>query len=80
MFDATSSSGTIAHAEYSLDAGDWQVIFPVGLLSDAPKETYKFEVSGLSAGEHTIAIRIADQFDNTAAAKVTFHVAARASK
>jgi hypothetical protein len=79
-FDATSASGSIAHAEYSIDAGDWQVVFPVGLLSDAPKESYEFRVSGLSAGEHTIAVRISDQFDNAAVAKITFRVEVHASK
>jgi hypothetical protein len=78
-FEATSTSGAIAHAEFSVDAGDWQVVFPVGLLSDAPKESYNFRVAGLSAGEHTIAVRISDEFENAAVAKITFRVEARAS-
>jgi outer membrane protein assembly factor BamB len=76
-FEGISSSSAIAKAQYSVDAGDWTIAFPDGLLSDAPKESYQIPLSGLSAGEHTVAVQIADRFDNSAAAKVTFTVAAR---
>jgi WD40 repeat protein len=79
-FEATSASGSIADAEYSVDAGDWQVVFPDGLLSDAPKEKYSFQVSGLLEGEHTIAVRIADQFENVAVSKITFRTHAQPTK
>ena len=73
-FDAASASGPIARAQYSLDAGDWQTIFPTGMLSDAPKESYFMELPGLSVGEHTLAVEVTDSFGNTAAAKITFIV------
>jgi WD40 repeat protein len=73
-FDATSSSGAIAHAKYSVDAGDWKIVFPAGLLSDAPKESYSFDLSGLSPGEHTLAVQVSDRFDNMTSGKVTFTV------
>jgi hypothetical protein len=73
-FDVTSSSGPIVHARYSLDAGDWQIIFPTDSLSDAPKEKYFIELPGLSVGEHTLAVEVADAFGNTATAKITFTV------
>ena len=76
-FQGISSSSAIAKAQYSVDAGDWTIIFPDGLLSDAPKESYQIPLSGLSAGEHTVAVQIADRFENSAAAKVTFTVSAR---
>lgn len=71
-FDATSASRNLGRAQYSVDAGDWQVVFPVGQLSDAPKESYQIELTGLVPGEHTVAVQTADDFGNTAAAKVTF--------
>jgi hypothetical protein len=79
-FDGISSSGAVASAQYSLDAGDWKIVFPVGLLSDAPKENYLIQLSKISAGEHTIAVKISDRFNNTTAAKVTFSVPTDASK
>jgi hypothetical protein len=71
-FEGVSSGGAIALARYSLDAGDWQVIYPVGLLSDSPKQKYEIQLSGLTPGEHTIAVEIADRFDNKTSSKVTF--------
>jgi WD40 repeat protein len=73
-FEVTSSSGPVAHAQYSLDGGDWQIIFPTELLSDAPKENYFLELPGLAVGEHTLAVEVADGFGNTATAKITFTV------
>ena len=73
-FSAVSAYGPIARAKYSIDAGPWQLIFPVGRLSDAPTESYYIEVPGLPNGEHTIAVQVTDRFDNTAAAKTSFTV------
>jgi hypothetical protein len=75
-FEALSSSGTIARAQYSLDAGDWQVLFPVGLLSDAAQEKYELQLANLSPGEHTVAVQVSDRYDNATSAKVTFTVQA----
>ena len=79
-FDGVSSAVSIAHAQYSVDAGDWLTTFPVGVLSDAPKESYQIAIPDLPPGEHTVAVQISDQFDNTTAAKVTFTVASRRAK
>ncbi len=79
-FDATSSSGVIAHAQYSVDAGDWQIVFPAGLLSDAPKESYSIDLAGLTPGEHTLAVQVSDRFDNSSSGKVTFTVPLHASQ
>jgi hypothetical protein len=80
IFSAEGTSGAIARAEYSLDGGDWQVVFPEGMLSDAPRESYDFKLGALAAGEHTVAVRIADRYENSAAAKVTFIVPAHAPR
>ena len=78
-FDAVAASNAIARAQYSIDAGDWQLIFPTGTLSDAPKESYSTELSGLPPGDHTLAVQVADDFNNTATAKTTFTVQPRAA-
>ena len=75
-FTARDASSAIARASYSLDAGPWQTIFPVGQLTDAPVENYDIVLEGLKPGEHTVAVRIFDEFENTAAGKVTFTVPA----
>jgi WD40 repeat protein len=79
-FQAVSSSTAIDHARYSVDAGEWFIVFPIGLLSDAPKESYSINVSGLAPGEHTVAVQVADRFDNTSVAKANFTVPSGAVK
>jgi WD40 repeat protein len=75
-FDAVAASGAVARAEYSIDAGEWQLIFPTDALSDAPKESYFVQLPGLPPGEHTLAVQVTDDFNNTATAKTTFRVQA----
>jgi len=79
-FQAVSSSAAIEHAQYSVDAGDWLVVFPTGLLSDSPKENYQIQLGGLAPGEHTIAVQVSDRFANTTAAKITFSASGHATK
>jgi hypothetical protein len=73
-FDARDSYSAIARAEYSLDAGEWKLLFPLGRLTDAPRESYELMLRGLAPGEHTLAVRVYDRFENAASAKVTFTV------
>jgi hypothetical protein len=73
-FDAVSSSGPIARALYSIDSGDWKIVFPTGELSDAPKESYFMQLPGLPVGEHTLAVQVTDCLNNTTTAKTTFTI------
>ncbi|HET9182986.1 MAG TPA: hypothetical protein VFP59_12690 [Candidatus Angelobacter sp.] len=43
-FHATDDFSPISRAEYSVDAGDWQYLEPVGQLSDSKTENYDFTV------------------------------------
>ncbi len=79
-FVGISSFDAIGQAQYSLDAGDWQIVLPAGQLSDAPKESYQFEIPAPAPGEHVVAVQITDGFNNTTAAKVTFQIPARGAK
>jgi hypothetical protein len=78
-FRASDSFSPIKRAEYSLDAGDWQFVEPVGQLSDSKTEDYDFRVpltAAVQAGsipvsnDHVIVVRVYDRFDNLATAKV----------
>ena len=79
-FDGVSSGLAITRAQYSVDAGEWFIVFPASGLSDAPKENYQIELPGLAPGPHTIAVQISDRFDNTTAAQVAFTMAQRPAK
>jgi hypothetical protein len=72
-FDAVDAASPIAHAGYSLDAGPWQYIDPVGMLSDSQHEHYEVHIS-LDAqdgkiGEHLITVRAYDRYDNEGVSK-----------
>jgi hypothetical protein len=73
-FQAGVSTSFVARAQYSLDAGDWLLVFPAGRLSDAQRENYDFQIQKLSAGEHTITVRVYDQFENVSSAKATVRI------
>ncbi len=72
-FRADDGFSTIKRAEYSIDAGEWKFVEPVGQLSDAKIEDYDFLAAvGLgneSAAEHVVVVRVYDKYDNLGAAK-----------
>jgi hypothetical protein len=73
-FQASAPVSFIARAQYSLDAGDWTLVFPAGGLSDAPRENYDFQLQKISPGEHTVTVRVYDQFENVSSAKATVRI------
>ena len=80
-FDADDGFSPIAHAEYSLDAGPWQYIEPVGGLSDSKHEHYEFVLPAKALegkpGEHLVTVRVYDRHDNVGVAKVVLTVPAK---
>jgi hypothetical protein len=75
-FTARDTSSSIERAQYSLDGGEWILVSPTGGISDAPEEHYEFSLSNLGPGEHTIAVRAYDKFENVGSAKTTVAVPA----
>jgi hypothetical protein len=74
--DVRDATSPIAHAEYSLDAGPWQYLEPVGKVSDSLTERYDFTVPVPAmttpvsdAKEHVLAVRIYDRYENVVAVK-----------
>jgi hypothetical protein len=66
---AADALNNVTKAEYSLDGGDWTVVSPVTRLSDSPDLDYELTVDA-PAGEHTVAVRVEDDYDNVAVEKV----------
>ena len=73
QFTARDAASSIDRAQYSVDGGEWVLIAPKNGISDAPGEDYNFVVTSPS-GEHTIAVRVFDRFENVGSAKITFTV------
>jgi hypothetical protein len=81
--EARDPSTAVAHAEYSIDAGPWQYVEPVGKVSDAQTEHYDFsaplpqpseqlrvaKLPPVNPGEHVVSLRVTDRYDNSATAK-----------
>jgi hypothetical protein len=76
-FRAADSFSSIRRAEYSIDAGDWRFVDPVGELSDSKAESYDFRVAmdspalaASSQSDHVVVVRAYDRYDNMVSAKV----------
>jgi len=73
-FTARDASSSIERAQYSLDGSDWILVTPSTGISDALVEHYDFGLPALTPGEHSIAVRAYDRFENVGSAKTTFTV------
>jgi len=65
---AADALNNVSKAEYSLDGGEWTVAAPVTGLSDAPELDYVLMLDA-GPGEHTVAVRVQDEYENLAAEK-----------
>ena len=78
-FRAVDGFSPIKRAEYSVDAGEWNYVEPVGQLSDAKTENYDFKATpeatkdGAASSEHVVVVRVYDRYDNMGAAKIMIH-------
>ncbi|HKQ03701.1 MAG TPA: hypothetical protein VJ464_01115 [Blastocatellia bacterium] len=70
-FDTSDATSRIVRAEYSVDGGQWQLIYPADGVADSAQETYKVRVTFDKPGEHLIAFRCADSSSNVGTSKVT---------
>ena len=77
-FSAKDATSPISHAEYSVDAGPWQYLEPIGRVSDSLEERYDFTTvtPAVSAStpvtdprEHVLAVRVYDRYENVVSAK-----------
>jgi hypothetical protein len=66
---AADALNNIVKAEYSLDGGEWTVVAPVSRLSDSLELDYDLSIDA-GPGEHTVAVRVQDEYDNQSPEKV----------
>jgi sugar lactone lactonase YvrE len=81
--EAKDPGSTIVRAEYSIDAGPWQYIEPVGKISDTDNERYDFsaplpqpsqqlrvaKLPPANPNEHVVTLRVFDRYENSAISK-----------
>jgi hypothetical protein len=66
---AADALSNVTKAEYSLDGGEWTIAAPVTKLSDSQELDYALTLDA-PPGEHTIAVRATDEFENLGVEKV----------
>jgi WD40 repeat protein len=76
-FTASHPTSSIEKAQYSVDGGDWTLLSPEKGINDYQAESYTFTVHHLMPGEHTIAVRAYDRFENVGSGKTTITIASK---
>jgi hypothetical protein len=74
QFRARVTTGRIATAEFSIDGGEWHLIFPIDGIADSIQEEYRISTAELSLGEHLIGIRTSDGDGNTGTARIVVKI------
>ena len=70
QFRTRVATGRISTAEFSIDGGEWMLLFPVDGIADSAQEEYQFQTPEMPNGEHVIGIRSSDANGNTATTKI----------
>lgn len=73
-FSVTDNVSILRRAEYSVDGGVWQVVFPEDGLADSRTETFVVKTEVSQPGEHIISLRCYDESANAGNSKVAFKV------
>lgn len=68
-FRASDALSLIERAEISVNGGEWTVVDPVTKLSDSRLEDYEVMLPAPPGREQTVAVRVADEYENEAVAK-----------
>ena len=68
-FTASDAASSIDRAQYSVDGGEWTLIAPKTGISDGKQEFYEVALRDLKPGEHTVAVRAYDRFENVGSGK-----------
>jgi hypothetical protein len=69
VFDATDTGSFIKRAEYSINGGDWQTVYPEDGISDSPRERYVLDVSMPATGDYSVTLRAFDESGNVGNAR-----------
>ena len=64
VFLATDRGSFISRAEYSINGGEWQAVYPDDGISDGPDERYTVSVPVRGAGEYAVTLRVFDATGN----------------
>ncbi|NWG12434.1 MAG: hypothetical protein HXY20_02735 [Acidobacteria bacterium] len=74
LFRARVPAGRVTSAEFSIDGGEWLLVFPVDGIADYPQEDFQFTTAELGTGEHVIGLRASDSSGNTGTSKTVIRI------
>jgi hypothetical protein len=66
---AADTATWLSKAEYGVDGGDLRQAFPVDGIFDSETEDFEITINGMTAGEHTVVIKVSDRAGNQSSAK-----------
>jgi hypothetical protein len=73
-FRATVGTGHIASGEFSVDGGEWFLVFPADGIADSSMEDFQVTTPDLMPGEHMIGLRTSDAIGNTGTTKLVVKI------
>lgn len=68
-FTVQDAASPVYKVEYAIDGGEWRIVYPRDGVSDAKTESFEVSLTGVPAGEHTMAIRAKDTSNNVGTGK-----------
>ena len=74
QFRARVGTGRIASAEFSIDGGEWFLVFPSDGIADSAQEEFQVTTPELPIGEHALGLRAGDVVGNTGTAKLIVQI------
>jgi hypothetical protein len=73
-FVVRSSASFIYQVEYSVDGGDWQVVYPEDGICDSREEQFSLKLTNLAAGSKVLAVRVSDTTGNLGVAATQIQI------
>lgn len=73
-FSAEIGAGRISSGEFSIDGGEWFLVFPDDGIADSLQEQFQLTTADLTVGEHLIGVRASDSVGNTGTAKLVVRI------
>jgi len=68
-FAAIDDASAVRKVEYSVDSGNWVIVYPQDGICDSKRETFDITVSGYSGGVHTLVLKVTDLLENVGTAR-----------
>jgi hypothetical protein len=73
-FKARSQASLIHQTEYSVDSGEWHILFPEDGIADSGSEQYILGTEEMDPGEHAITIRVVDSVGNIGTGRMSISI------